>query len=59
MAEPTKKRCLVCGQEKVFEGSICPGCQERIRGEAAGRKKEEKADADRALRREGVDPRSR
>lgn len=58
MAEPVKKKCMVCAKEKVFEGSICPECQEKIRGEAVGRRKEEKREADRALRREGVDPKS-
>jgi hypothetical protein len=51
-----KRRCMICAKEKAFEGSICRECEAMIRGEAAGKKQQIRKDAERELRKEGLDP---
>jgi len=55
MAE-RKQRCMVCGKEKAFEGTICAECQAMIRGEAAEKGKQIRKDAEKEIRREGIPP---
>ncbi|HEY1372323.1 MAG TPA: hypothetical protein VGH50_07615 [Candidatus Binatia bacterium] len=50
------KKCMICGKARPLKGGICDECQERIRGEALGRKEGERHDAERELRKQGVTP---
>ncbi len=59
MSEPKRKRCMVCGREKTFEGSICPECQASIRGEAMDKQRRIRKEAERDLKKEGVDPKKK
>jgi hypothetical protein len=57
MADPEKK-CMICGKAAPLKGGICDPCQERIRGEALGRQSGERGEAERELKKHGVNPRS-
>ncbi len=56
MGTETKRRCMVCGKEKVFEGGICEECKAMIRGEAKEKGKDLRKEAEREVRRQGVPP---
>jgi len=51
-----KKRCMVCG--KLHDGgqSICPPCNESIRGEAVGKQKKAVKEARKEIKRHGQTP---
>ncbi|MDH3258252.1 MAG: hypothetical protein OEM19_02165 [Deltaproteobacteria bacterium] len=51
-----KSRCMVCGKEKLMEGSICENCKAIIRQEASEGQRRIKKEADKALKKEGVTP---
>lgn len=51
-----KRRCMVCGKEKEMTDAICDLCKAEIRGEAVDKHKQIKKDADRDLRKGGVEP---
>ena len=51
-----EKKCMVCGKAVPLKGGICDPCQERIRGEALGRQSGERGDAERELKKHGVNP---
>lgn len=55
MPEKTNK-CMVCGKSIGTAKSICQGCQESIRGEAAGKRKKIGATAEKALKKHGQKP---
>ena len=51
-----KTRCMVCGKEKTFVGTICEECKAMIRGEASEKGKKIRKEADREAQRQGVPP---
>jgi hypothetical protein len=51
-----QKKCMVCGKATPLKGGICDPCQERIRGEALGRQTGERGQAERELKKHGVNP---
>jgi len=52
-----KKKCLVCGKlSPIVRGGICDPCQERIRREAMGGQAEVRDQANKELKKYGVDP---
>jgi hypothetical protein len=51
-----KSRCMVCGKEKLMEGSICEKCKAMIRQEASEGQKKIKKDAEKELKKKGVTP---
>jgi hypothetical protein len=54
MAEKPKV-CMLCGKE-VETGSICPACAEGVKREALGKQANLKQQAEREIRRQGVNP---
>jgi hypothetical protein len=56
MAEQ-RKTCMLCGQD-VESGSICPACSEGVKREALGKQANLKQQAEREIRRQGVNPAS-
>lgn len=57
MAEQLK-RCMLCGRQDVESGSICPACSEGVKREALGKQANLKQQAEREIRRQGVNPAS-
>jgi hypothetical protein len=55
MAE-THKLCMLCGLEEVETGSICPSCAAGVKREALGKQADLKRQAEREVRRQGVNP---
>ncbi len=55
MAEK-KSRCMVCGKERLMEGSICDNCKAMIQQEASEGQKKIKREAEKELKKEGVTP---
>lgn len=51
-----KARCMVCGKERLMEGSICESCKAVIRQEASEGQKRVKREAEKELKKEGVNP---
>jgi hypothetical protein len=52
-----KKRCMVCAKEMLtLKGGICEPCQERIRREALGDQAGMSHQADKELRKHGINP---
>jgi len=49
------KVCMLCGQE-VETGSICAACSEGVKREALGKQANLKQQAEREIRRQGVNP---
>jgi len=50
------KKCMICAKPAPLKGGICDPCQERIRGEALGRQAGERGQAERELKKHGVNP---
>jgi hypothetical protein len=50
------KVCMICGLQEVETGSICPGCADGIKREALGKQANLKQQAEKAIRRQGVNP---
>jgi hypothetical protein len=50
------KLCILCGLEEVETGSICPTCSEGVKREALGKQANLKRQAEREVRRQGVNP---
>jgi uncharacterized Zn finger protein (UPF0148 family) len=48
--------CMICGLQEVETGSICPACQEGVKREAVGKQANLKQQAEREMRRHGVNP---
>ncbi|MEE8302462.1 MAG: hypothetical protein V3S24_08520 [Candidatus Tectomicrobia bacterium] len=55
MAEQPKL-CMLCGLQEVETGSICPACSEGVKREALGKQANLKQQAEREIRRQGVNP---
>jgi hypothetical protein len=55
MAEKPKL-CMICGLREVETGSICPTCAEGVKREAMGKQANLKQQAEREIRRQGVNP---
>jgi len=55
MAE-TKKRCMVCGKPMEGGSSICPPCNDSIKGEAVGKQKKLARNADTQIKKHGQKP---
>jgi hypothetical protein len=55
MAEKPKL-CMLCGIEEVETGSICPACSAGVKREALGKQANLKRQAEREVRRQGVNP---
>lgn len=53
-----RKTCMLCGREDVESGSICPTCSEGVKREALGKQANLKQQAEREIRRQGVNPAS-
>ncbi|MBI4487440.1 MAG: hypothetical protein HY694_00010 [Deltaproteobacteria bacterium] len=54
--EREKKKCMVCGKVMQHKGSICEPCQERIRREAMGEQADVRGQAEKELKKHGVNP---
>jgi hypothetical protein len=52
----TPKLCILCGLEEVEIGSICPACAQGVKSEALGKQANLKRQAEREVRRQGVNP---
>ena len=55
MAEKPKL-CMLCGMREVETSSICPTCSEGVKREALGKQSLLKQQADKEIRRQGVNP---
>jgi hypothetical protein len=58
MAQPAKKMCMLCGLREVETSSICLTCAEGVKREALGKQADMRRQADREVRRQGVNPES-
>ena len=58
MAEIKRRRCMVCAKEFEMGTSVCDACNAKIRGEAAGKKEGLRKEAEREIKRAGVNPES-
>jgi hypothetical protein len=47
---------MLCGLQEVETGSICPTCAEGVKREALGKQANLKQQAEREIRRQGVNP---
>jgi hypothetical protein len=54
--EKTNRRCMVCGKPMDNGNSICPPCNESIKGEAIGRQKKLVKDAEKQFKQHGQKP---
>ena len=52
------KVCMICGIREVETNSICPTCAEGVKREAMGQQSSLKRQADKEIRRQGVNPES-
>ena len=52
------KMCMICGMREVETGSICPTCAESVKREAMGQQATVKRQAEKEIRRQGVNPAS-
>lgn len=50
------RTCILCGAKENMAGYICSVCQEKIQSEAAGKRREMEKEAERALKKYGVNP---
>ena len=50
----TSKRCMVCGKVTEDGSTICPACNESIRGEATGQRKKLVKAAEKEIKRHGL-----
>ena len=48
MAEK-ERVCILCGKREMMHSYICGACQEKIQGEAVGKRREMRKEAQRAL----------
>ena len=55
MSEKSKV-CMICGLQEVETGSICPSCSEGVKREALGKQANLRQQAEREIRRQGVNP---
>ena len=55
MAEQAKL-CMICGLQEVDTSSICPACADGVKREALGKRANLKQQADKEMRRHGVNP---
>ncbi len=55
MAEQPKL-CMLCGLQEAETGSICSACSEGVKREALGKQANLKQQAEREIRRQGVNP---
>ncbi len=55
MAEQPK-RCMICGVQEAEHGSICAACADSVKREALGKQANLKQQAEREIRRQGVNP---
>ena len=51
-----KTKCMICGKAVPLKGGICDPCQERIRKEAMGRQADQRIEAEKELKKQGVVP---
>ena len=52
------KMCMLCGMREVETSSICPTCAEGVKREAMGQQEAVKRQAEKEIRRQGVNPAS-
>ena len=52
------KMCMICGMREVETSSICPTCAESVKREAMGQQSTLKRQAEKEIRRQGVNPES-
>lgn len=52
------RMCMMCGLQEVETSAICPTCQEGVKREALGQQSNLKHQAEREMRRHGVNPES-
>ena len=52
------KMCMLCGMREVETSSICPTCAEGVKREAMGQQATMKQQAEKEMRRQGVNPAS-
>jgi hypothetical protein len=57
MAEK-KRLCMLCGMREVETSSVCPTCAEGVKREALGKQGALKQQAEKEIRRQGVNPES-
>ena len=56
MMDEKERTCILCGGREEMLGFICSACQEKIQREAVGKRREMRKEAERALRKHGVNP---
>ncbi|MBI4526492.1 MAG: hypothetical protein HY695_22055 [Deltaproteobacteria bacterium] len=57
--DPVPKKCMLCGKlMPIVKGSICDPCQDRVRREAMGDQDHARGQAEKELKRHGVNPES-
>ena len=49
-----KKKCMVCAKAVPLRSGICEPCHEKIRREAMGEQADNRAQAEKELRRQGI-----
>ena len=54
--EQEKKKCMICGKLMPLKSGICEPCKQRIRGEAMGERRDVRAQAEKELKKHGVNP---
>jgi hypothetical protein len=52
----SEKKCMVCGKVMPGRGAICEPCQDRIRREAMGEQASTRSQAEKELKKHGVNP---
>jgi predicted nucleic acid-binding Zn ribbon protein len=51
-----ERTCILCGRKEEMQSYICSACQDKIQREAMGKRQQMRKEAERALRKHGVDP---
>lgn len=54
--EKEQKKCMICAKATPLKGGICEPCQERIRREAMGEQADTRIQAEKELKKHGINP---
>lgn len=56
MTEKKRSLCIICGLVEVEGTSVCPNCSDNVRRQAGGGRDKIRKEADRELKRHGINP---